>query len=200
MSEALVGLTRADPIVVQHAGTRRRSGPDKETHHLNDDHARTPRRATRIAALTCALLAAALLSGCASVPSPESADKPKPTPPVASSEASKPAAIDDAEQKALDLVTSAKAYDSAMNARVVSDVDQRLQNERFVSLTSAIRIDRDGAPVDLYFLRRTGELRSVAFGTKDGKLLQIYDKFVVTDADAALSLVDQLAAKLPSQP
>ena len=87
-----------------------------------------------------------------------------------------------------------------MNARVVSDVRQRLQNERFVSLTAAIRIDRDGAPVDLYFLRRTGELRSVAFGTKDGTLLQVYDKFAVTGGNAALSLVDQLAAKLPSQP
>lgn len=167
---------------------------------MTQDRAHAPHTAALIAALTCTLLAAALSSGCARVPSPDSSGSAMPASSAATSEASGPATVDAAEQKALTLVTSAGAYDSAMNARVVSDVKERLQFDRGASLTAAIRIDRDGAPVDLYFLRRTGELRSVAFGTKDGKLLQVYDKFVVTDGNAALSLVDQLAAKLPSKP
>ncbi|HET6351340.1 MAG TPA: hypothetical protein VFG89_04305 [Coriobacteriia bacterium] len=167
---------------------------------MDEDFARPRRFATRLAALGCALFAAAVLSGCAGVPSPGSAGNVGAAPSAESTVASGPSTIDTAEQKALDLVTSADAYDSAMNARVVSDMKQRLQYDRGATLTAAIRIDRNGAPVDLYFLRRTGELRSVVFGTKDGKLLQVYDKFAVADGDAALSLVDQLAAKLPVQP
>jgi len=148
------------------------------------------------------MFALAALVGCTSVPSPGDRATLTEEPSVASdaSTAADAAEADEAERTALALIKSAKAYQASMNARVITQTDERLQPDRGPGIFAVVRIDRNGAPVDLHFLRRTGELRQIAFGTRDGKLLYGYDKFKLATGDQVLALVEELGKRLPTQP
>ena len=142
-----------------------------------------------VAACTCA----AVLSGC-SVGSPR-VPEPSRTSGAPSAVATVAADADRAaaEEQALAIIKHAKSYRASMNARAVSDPAQWLDASRGPGLTIVVRIDRDGVPVDLCFMRHTGELRTVVFGAKGGESARAYDQTTAKDGDAILSLVDKLA-------